>query len=75
MEKKQKQQNNAAIKSAYYGQFVRVVDINGKIWEGKVSYIEGPEESYSGEIELGIDYAGGITVFAQSELASLKILE
>ena len=57
------------------GHIVRIVDIDGRIWKGKVVELEGPEDSDSGEIELGIDYAGGITMFAESEIAELRIMD
>lgn len=63
------------IRSEHLGHIVRIVDIDGRIWKGKAVELEGPEDSYSGEIELGIDYAGGITMFAESEIAELRIMD
>ena len=63
------------IRAEHLGYIVRIVDIDGRIWKGKVVELEGPEDSDSGEIELGIDYAGGITMFAESEIAELRIMD
>lgn len=63
------------IRAEHLGHIVRIVDIDGRIWKGKVVELEGPEDSDSGEIELGIDYAGGITMFAESEIAELRIMD
>lgn len=63
------------IRAEYLGHIVRIVDVDGKAWKGKVVELVGPEDSDSGEIELGIDYAGGITMFAESEIAELRIID
>lgn len=63
------------IKTEYLGHVVRIIDIDGKMWSGKVVELEGPEESDSGKIELGIDYAGGNTMFTESEIIELRILD
>lgn len=63
------------IRAEHLGHIVRIVDIDGRIWKGKVVELEGPEDSDSGEIELGIDYAGGITMFAESEITELRIMD
>lgn len=63
------------IRAEYLGHIVRVVDIDSKAWKGKVVELVGPEDSDSGEIELGIDYAGGITMFAESEIAELRVMD
>ena len=63
------------IRAEHLGHIVRIVDIDGRIWKGKVVELEGPEDSDSGEIELGIDYAGGITMFTESEIIELRILD
>ena len=59
----------------HLGHIVRIVDVDGKVWKGKVVELVGPEDSDSGEIELGIDYAGGITMFTESEIAELRIID
>lgn len=63
------------IKTEYLGHVARIIDMDGRIWSGKVVELEGPEESDSGKIELGIDYAGGITMFTESEIIELRILD
>ena len=63
------------IRAEHLGHIVRIVDVDGKAWKGKVVELVGPEDSDSGEIELGIDYAGGITMFAESEIAELRVMD
>lgn len=63
------------IRAEYLGHIVRIVDVDGKAWKGKVVELVGPEDSDSGEIELGIDYAGGITMFAEGEIIELRIMD
>ncbi|MBO4981819.1 MAG: hypothetical protein J6C84_07995 [Lachnospiraceae bacterium] len=63
------------IRAEHLGHIVRIVDVDGKVWKGKVVELVGPEDSDSGEIELGIDYAGGITMFTESEIAKLRIID
>lgn len=63
------------IRAEYLGHIVRIVDVDGKAWMGKVVELVGPEDSDSGEIELGIDYAGGITMFAEGEIIELRIMD
>lgn len=63
------------IRAEHLGHTVRIVDVDGKGWKGKVVELEGPEDSESGEIELGIDYADGITMFTESEIVELSILD
>lgn len=63
------------IRAEYLGHIVRIVDVDGKAWKGKVVELVGPEDSDSGEIELGIDYAGGITMFAEGEIIELRMLD
>ena len=63
------------IRAEHLGQIVRIVDVDGKAWRGKVVELVGPEDSDSREIELGIDYAGGITMFTESEIAELRVMD
>ena len=63
------------IKAEYLGKKVKLTDAYGKEYAGKVVELEGPEESESGEPEIGINYAGGITMFAESELEAIEVIE
>lgn len=63
------------IRAEHLGHIVRIVDVDGKVWKGKVVELVSPEDSDSGEVELGIDYAGGITMFAKGEIAELWIID
>lgn len=63
------------IKTEYMGKKVKITDADGKEYAGKVVEMEGPEESESGEHEIGINYAGGITMFAESELEAIEVIE
>ena len=63
------------IRAEHLGHIVRIVDVDGKVWKGKVVELVSPEDSGSGEVELGIDYAGGITMFAKGEIAELWIID
>lgn len=63
------------IRAEHLGHIVRIVDIDGRIWKGKAVELEGPEESTSGEVEIGINFAEGITMFAEGEIAELRIMD
>lgn len=63
------------IRAEHLGHIVRIVDIDGRIWKGEAVELEGPEESTSGEGEIGINFAGGITMFAEGEIAELRIMD
>ena len=63
------------IRAEHLGHIVRIVDIDGRIWKGKAVELEGPEESTSGEVEIGINFAGGITMFAEGEITELRIMD
>lgn len=63
------------IRAEHLGHIVRILDIDSKAWRGKVVELVGPEESTSGEVEIGINFAGGITMFAESEIAELRIMD
>lgn len=63
------------IKAEYLGKKVKLTDAYGKEYAGKVVELEGPEETESGEPEIGINYAGGITMFAESELEAIEVIE
>lgn len=60
------------IKPEYIGKKVKITDAYGKTYTGKVVEMEGSEESESGEAEMGINFAGGITMFVESELESIE---
>ena len=63
------------IRAEHLGHIVRILDIDSKAWRGKVVELVGPEESTSGEVEIGINFAGGITMLAESEIAELRIMD
>jgi len=63
------------IKAEYLGKKVKLTDTYGKEYAGKAVELQGPEESESGEPEIGINYAGGITMFAESDLESIEVIE
>lgn len=60
------------IKAEYMGKKVNIVDAYGNKYAGKVVEMEGPEETESGEPEIGINFAGGITMFAESEIETIE---
>lgn len=60
------------IKAEYTGKTVTITDKHGRSYTGKVVELEGPDETESGEPEIGINYAGGISMFAESEIASIE---
>ena len=61
------------IKSDYIGKEVKITTADGLEYTGKAVELEGPEESESGEPEIGINYAGGIRMFSESEIKSIDI--
>lgn len=63
------------IKAEYIGKKVKITDAYGKEYTGKVVELEGPEESTSGEVEIGINFAGGITMFAESEIEKIEVID
>ena len=50
---------------------VRMIDISGNVYEGEVGLYESEWDSESGEAEIGL--CG--TVFTQSEIASIEIID
>lgn len=63
------------IKSEYMGKKVKILTADGQEYSGKVVEMEGPEATESGEPEIGINYAGGIRMFAESELDGIELLK
>lgn len=63
------------IKSEYIGKKVKITTADGLEYTGKAVEIEGPEETESGELEIGINYAGGITMIAESDIESMEVFE
>lgn len=57
----------------YHTEFqkVKMVDINGKVYRGKVTLYESEWDSDSGEAEIGL--CG--TWFKQSEIESIEIID
>lgn len=62
------------IKSEYIGKKVKITTADGLEYSGKAVEIEGPEETASGEPEIGINYAGGIRMFSESEIESIELI-
>lgn len=62
------------IKSEYIGKKVKITTADGLECSGKAVEIEGPEETASGEPEIGINYAGGIRMFSESEIESIELI-
>ena len=60
------------IKNEYIGKKVKIITADGLKYEGKAVELEEPEESESGEPEIGINYAGGIRMFAESEIEAIE---
>lgn len=63
------------IKGEYIGKKVKITAADGLIYIGKAVELSGPEETESGGPEIGINYAGGITMFSESELESIEVIE
>lgn len=63
------------IKSEYMGKRVKILTADDQEYSGKVVEMEGPEATESGEPEIGINYAGGIRMFAESELDGIELLK
>ena len=63
------------IKNEYYGKKVNILCTDEEKISGKVEMIETPEESASGEYEIGIGYANGITMIPENEIESIMIIE
>lgn len=63
------------IKPEYIGKKIKITDAYGKTYTGKAVELEGPEETESGEPEIGINFAGGISMFPESELESIEVVE
>ena len=54
---------------------MKILTADGQEYSGKVVEMEGPETTESGEPEIGINYAGGIRMFAESELDGIELLK
>ena len=63
------------IKAEYLGKKVRLTDTYGKEYAGKVVELEGPEETESGEPEIGINYAGGIRMFTENDIDAIEVVK
>lgn len=55
----------------FLGKTVSIVTVDGLKLSGKVVELAGPDETDSHEVEIGINYAGGIRMIAQSEIKSI----
>ena len=60
------------IKQQYMGKIVKLFDIDGKVWHGKVALITSATESESGENELAIEFGGGLIEFRESEIEAIE---
>ena len=63
------------IKNEFYGEKVNIVCTDGTKFSGCVEMLETPEESDSGELEIGIGYASGITMIKESEIDTITKTE
>lgn len=63
------------IKPEYVRKKIRIVDTYGNKFEGKVVELEGPEETERNEPEIGINYAGGIRMFAENDIDLIEVLD
>jgi len=61
--------------AGFIGKIIEITTTDGLKYKGKMVELEGPEDTASGEVEFGIDFAGGITVFSQSEIVSLEVAD
>lgn len=61
------------IKREYLGKKIKIISTNGLKFTGKAVELQGPEETTSGEIELGIQYAGGIRMFTEDDIESIEV--
>ena len=62
------------IRKEYMGKEIKIISkTNGIEYAGKAVEIQSPEESESGELEIGINYAGGITMFPESDVKSIAL--
>ena len=62
------------IRKEYMGKEIRIISkTNGIEYTGKAVELQSPEESESGELEIGINYAGGITMFPESDIKSIAL--
>lgn len=59
-------------KDKLYGRYVMILTTDHIVYRGKVSYLEYANDTDSGENEIGIDYATGITTFKESEIEDIK---
>lgn len=70
-----RQEVSKMIKSEYFGKKIKLIDEDGKEWIGVVRDITPAADSESGENEIAIEYAGGLTNFTESEIESIEIAE
>lgn len=59
------------IRSEYIGKEVKIITTDEVGYCGTVVEVEGPEDTESGEPEIGINFAGGIRMFTESEIISI----
>lgn len=62
-----------AIKREYLGKEIKIISTDGREYKGKAVELQGPEETTSGEIELGIKYAGGIRMFTEDDIEAIEV--
>ena len=56
----------------FVGKTIEITTIDGLKYKGKMVELEGPEDSESGEVEIGINFADGITMFTQSQIFTVE---
>jgi hypothetical protein len=62
------------IKGEYIGKNIKITTSDGCEYTGKAVELQGSEETESGEPEIGINYAGGITMFEESIIESIEVV-
>ena len=68
--------NVELILKEYVGKIITITSAStGLIYSGKAVELQGPDESDSGEPEIGINYAGGITMFPLSDIENNEIYD
>ncbi len=60
------------IKTEYLGKKLKITDIDGRVWHGKVAMLMPASQSDSGESELYIEFGGGLTEFKESEIKEIE---
>jgi len=61
------------IQDEYFKQTVKITDVDGETWTGKVEMITSPADSDSGERELAVSYNGGLLLFRESEIKGIEL--